>query len=296
MKKRCVMKKIIFIVSIVVSFTAYAQTYSELQPAWVKVTPIPPAGANYILNWGMGEGSNATEAYNHAWADALQKSLHDLGVVGITHQDIDAVAQKGIDAVVAFNKVRRHVICPTSYIPKEDRSTGKMYLLIQMQFDVSGKDDFNSVNADSICKDRKFDRALAAYMKRIDGGFTPRALVPGMAQIHKGSTLKGTLFIAGEAAMIGGVVLAENLRASYQAKINTTHNAANKKTYINKVDNWQNIRNGLIAGAAAVYVWNVIDGIVAKGKPPVNGWADHRLRIAPYVAPGAGGITLALNF
>jgi hypothetical protein len=127
-------------------------------------------------------------------------------------------------------------------------------------------------------------------------GFSPRAFIPGMAQIHKGSTRKGTLFITGEAAMIGGVVLAENLRASYHSKIYATHNAADKKAYINKADNWQNIRNGLIAGAAAVYVWNVIDGIVAKGKMHVNVLGDNPIRIVPYAEPGAGGVTLALNF
>jgi hypothetical protein len=129
-----------------------------------------------------------------------------------------------------------------------------------------------------------------------DYGFSPRVFVPGMAQLHKGSTLKGVLFIAGEVALIGGVVIAENLRASYTSKINTTHSAADKKTYINNADNWQNIRNGFIAGAAALYVWNVIDGIVAKGKKHVIVLGDNTLRITPYATPHAGGIALALNF
>ena len=35
---------------------------------------------------------------------------------------------------------------------------------------------------------------------------------------------------------------------------------------MNSRDNCENIRNGFIVGAAALYVWNVIDGMVAKGK------------------------------
>jgi hypothetical protein len=173
-----------------------------------------------------------------------------------------------------------------------------MYVLIQVQFDVNGKKDFNSLDANKICNDPAFDRSLAEYINKGTGEprFSPRVFVPGMAQIHKGSTLKGTLFIAGEVAMIGGIVLAESLRASYNSKINTTHSAADKKTYINNAGNWQNIRNGFIAGAAAVYVWNVIDGIVAKGKKRVVVFGNTNLRIMPYATPEAGGVMFALNF
>jgi hypothetical protein len=127
--------------------------------------------------------------------------------------------------------------------------------------------------------------------------FSPRAFVPGMAQLHKGSIAKGTLFIAGEAALIGGIVFAENQRISYESKINTTHSAADKQTYIDNADNMQNLRNGFIAGAAALYVWNVIDGVAAKGKKRVIVLGDANLKIMPYIAPYMGnGIMLSLNF
>ncbi|MDR1226866.1 MAG: hypothetical protein LBK47_08225 [Prevotellaceae bacterium] len=129
-----------------------------------------------------------------------------------------------------------------------------------------------------------------------DYGFSARAFVPGMAQLYKGSKAKGFLFIAGEVAMIGGVVIAESMRASYTSKINTTHSAADKKTYISSADNMQNVRNVFIAGAAALYAWNVIDGIVAKGKKHVIVLGDANLRIAPYATPEAGGVMFALNF
>ena len=85
------------------SMTVFAQSYTEMRPSWTKYTPSVPAGANYFINWGVGEGSDETEATNAAWADALQKSFHELGVVGITEQDINAVAHNGINAVVKFS-------------------------------------------------------------------------------------------------------------------------------------------------------------------------------------------------
>ena len=125
--------------------------------------------------------------------------------------------------------------------------------------------------------------------------FSPRVFVPGMAQLHKGSKAKGVMFIIGEAAMLGGVVAFEGLRASAESKINTTQNAAQRQQYIDDADNMQNIRNGFIAGALALYAWNVIDGLVAKGKKHVL-IGDANLKVMPYVAPQSQGVFLSFNF
>jgi hypothetical protein len=291
------MKRIIFTVLLMLAnLAAYSQTYSNLRPVWTKITPSVPAGANYFVSWGVGEGANEPEATNNAWADALRKSLHELGVVGITQQDIDAVAAEGIDAVVSFNKVARRTLCATEYIPK-DLSTGKVYILIQIQRNVNGKDDLSDFNNNN-CIDPEFDKALSEYVSKGTGeyGFSPRVFVPGMAQLYKGNKTKGILFIAGEAALIGGIVVAENLRVSYNSKISGTHSVADIKSYINSADNWKNIRNGCIAGAAALYAWNVIDGLVAKGKKRAVTLGDNTLRIAPYATPYSSGVALAFNF
>jgi len=130
--------------------------------------------------------------------------------------------------------------------------------------------------------------------------FSPRVFVPGMAQLYKGSATKGILFIAGHAAGIGGIVACEGLRASYQSKINTTHNVKDRQSYINNADNMQNLRNGFIAGTALLYAWNIIDGIVAKGKTHIVIQDDKRLSITPYIAPIQGemfsGVSLSFNF
>ncbi len=125
--------------------------------------------------------------------------------------------------------------------------------------------------------------------------FSARVFVPGMAQLHKGSTVKGSLFIGGEVAAIGGIVAFECLRSSYDSKINRTHNAAARKDYMNKADNMKNIRNGFIAGAAAIYLWNIIDGIVGKGKKHVE-VGEAAMYISPYAMPQSAGVSLCLNF
>lgn len=125
--------------------------------------------------------------------------------------------------------------------------------------------------------------------------FSPRVFVPGMAQIHKGQTTRGALFIAGEVAAIGGIIAFEGLRSSYESKIKRTHNANEIQTYIDKADNMRNIRNGFIAGAVAIYAWNVIDGIVAKGKKQVV-IGNAKVAFVPYVVPQSQGMFVSVRF
>lgn len=125
--------------------------------------------------------------------------------------------------------------------------------------------------------------------------FSPRVFVPGMAQIHKGQTTRGALFITGEVAAIGGIVAFEGLRSSYESKIKRTHNANEIQTYINKADNMRNIRNGFIAGAVAIYAWNIIDGIVAKGKKHVV-VGNTNFAFAPYADPMSQGMLVSVTF
>lgn len=125
--------------------------------------------------------------------------------------------------------------------------------------------------------------------------FSPRVFVPGMAQLHKGQTLKGTLFITGEVAAVAGALAFEGMRSSYNSKIKRTHNANEIQNYINKADNMNNIRNGFIAGAIAIYAWNVIDGIVSKGKKHVEVGGPH-FTFSPYSDFESAGLYLSLTF
>lgn len=125
--------------------------------------------------------------------------------------------------------------------------------------------------------------------------FSPNVFVPGMAQIHKGQTTRGALFIAGEVAAIGGIVAFEGLRSSYESKIKRTHNANEIQNYTNKADNMRNIRNGFIAGAIAIYAWNIIDGIVAKGKKHVV-IGNANFAFTPYADPISQGMLVSVTF
>ena len=125
--------------------------------------------------------------------------------------------------------------------------------------------------------------------------FSARVFVPGMAQIYKGSTGKGIAFIAGEVMFVGGIITTEFMRRNYSIKINQTHNTRIKEHYAHNANICAISRNVCIGGAVALYVWNIIDGVVAKGK--VNAFKDGKLlTFSPYMSYDATGIAMNLKF
>lgn len=126
-------------------------------------------------------------------------------------------------------------------------------------------------------------------------GFSPKVFVPGLAQINKGSSGKGICFIAGEFVFVGGTFFADSMRKSYIKRIQSTHNSSLISTYTNKANTWTTIRNVSIVGAAVVYIWNVIDGIAAKGDKHVI-LGDSRINMSPYIDSQSSGIALNIIF
>lgn len=126
--------------------------------------------------------------------------------------------------------------------------------------------------------------------------FTGDAFVPGMAQFRKGSVGKGVFFISAEVVSIGALIACECQRSSYNSKIGQTHNQELKKSYIDKANNYQTGRNIAIAATCAFYTWNVIDGIVAKGRKHVVTGKAPAMAVAPYWSPEGQGLAMQITF
>lgn len=91
------------------------------------------------------------------------------------------------------------------------------------------------------------------------------ALIPGAAQFHKGAKLKGGLIMGSTVALVGGIIFSENQRTDYVKKIAQTHDADIKRAYATRCDHFATGRNICIGATAALYVYNLIDAIVAPG-------------------------------
>ncbi len=126
-------------------------------------------------------------------------------------------------------------------------------------------------------------------------GFTPRVFVPGAQQIWKGQAGKAALFIGGEVACIGGIVLSESLKANYVSKMNSTYNNRQKQNYSDKANTWNVAGYGFIAGAVALYAWNIIDGIVSPGRPTIK-YNNKVLAFMPAASSDFVGMAVTYSF
>ncbi|MBQ4437959.1 hypothetical protein II898_03700, partial [bacterium] len=128
-----------------------------------------------------------------------------------------------------------------------------------------------------------------------DYPFSARVFVPGMAQIYKGQTVKGALFITGEVLFIGGIAASFGMSSYYKSKRNTTHDTGQKQSYTD----WANYAGyagwAFVGAAAALYIANIIDGAVSKGEPFIE--ADgKKLSFMPVATPYSFGLAMNLNF
>lgn len=124
-------------------------------------------------------------------------------------------------------------------------------------------------------------------------GFSARALAPGWAQIYKGSMGKGISIIVAEAAAIGSIIYTESMRATYISKMYSQPNFA--KEYKSRADNFEIARNCCIGVAAAIYVYNLIDAIVAPGARRVV-LMPRNLHITPTASSDFAGVAVSYTF
>lgn len=137
-----------------------------------------------------------------------------------------------------------------------------------------------------------FDR-LSFSRKYGARGFARSLIVPGWGQLYKGNKTKGACILGGEVVLIGGIIAAENLRASYVKKMR--EQPKHLDAYNTKADNWENVRNVCIGGAAALYVYNLIDAMVANGRKRSKTHKEVRMALYP-TAGDCNGVTLAYRF
>lgn len=126
--------------------------------------------------------------------------------------------------------------------------------------------------------------------------FSGRVFVPGMAQIYKGSKVKGGLIIGGEVLGVAGIVTSFSMKASCERYIQEDPKHATK--YADRADMWQNIGWGCIAFTAAVYIYNIIDGAIAPGQPHIQiGSKSYNYAMAPMITPrGDFGLAMQVKF
>jgi hypothetical protein len=124
-------------------------------------------------------------------------------------------------------------------------------------------------------------------------GFWRSAILPGWGQMYKGSMGKGIAILGAEVVAAGGIVALESMRSSYVTKAKTQPHYAQQ--YYSKASNCGNIRNGFILAAGAIYIYNLVDAIVAPGSRWVK-TTNGEFAFYPTVTTEGMGLTVAYHF
>lgn len=240
--------------------TASAQS---LPPKWLN-SGLSDLTYSYV-EVVSADASTVGEAQDKAALDIVQRRNLAAGARVNVHVENGRITTTGDDNIVVSARVL------DKYVETLDYGGYRVYLLVQTL-------KHPQYNYDKVTVTDNYP-------------FSARAFVPGMEQLYKGQKTKGVLFIAGELACVGGIVAAEAMRSNYVNMIPSTHNAQQRAAYTDNANMWQNVRNGCIAAAAAVYVWNVIDALTTKGARRVETMA-----FAPFATPDGAGLALNINF
>lgn len=245
-----------------------ASLQAQERPEWIDgyFEDLP----NSYLEVVSGEGPDWEQARNAAAKRIIQRRSGSTGQSAtVSFQADGSIEVEGQKDLIAKNRII------DEYQEIVNGHTCRIYLLVQTAKTINA--DFEPV------------RVSDKYP------FSARVFVPGMAQIYKGSKGKGVGFIVGEVAFIGGIVASECLRANYISKMNATYNTSLRSAYMQNANICATSRNIAIAGAAALYIWNIIDGVVAKGKTQVM-IGQAQLKFSPFATDQIGGLALNLKF
>lgn len=107
-------------------------------------------------------------------------------------------------------------------------------------------------------------------------------IVPGWGQFYKGSKAKGAMFLGGTAALAGGMVYCQSRIANNRSLAAQTYNPEHLRIYSRRISNFSTARNVCIGATAALYVWNLVDAVVASGArrvvvKPVTSFGSYSL-------------------
>lgn len=235
-------------------------------PAWINVGKIS-LDNSYIKVYCGGSAKTESQAKELSITEIIKD--RDLATGGSYRWEKGGIVEKESGRVV----VKADVL--DEYCEKLPQGNYKVYLLVQTATHP--------------------DNALDNVYVGDKYPFSARVFVPGMAQIYKGSVGKGAAFITGEVLFVGGVVTTISMRKYYEVKMSSTNVPQYKRDYEKYANICANASYVCIGGAVALYVWNIVDGAVAKGRPYVS--VDGKmLTFSPYVSSNSTGIALNLKF
>ena len=161
-----------------------------------------------------------------------------------------------------------------------------------------GVKQLHSLYMVAVCDNPIFDHAGLSTSYGVSPLFI--SVIPGAGQWYKGSKAKGAMFLGGTAALAGGMVYCQSRIINSRNLAAQTYNPEHLRIYSRRISNFSTARNVCIGAAAALYIWNLVDAVVAPGarrvvvRPAMN-FGGYSLENSNSSAD-AVGLSAALTF
>lgn len=267
--------------------TLYAQNHRDLKPQWMRRLP-QAYNDTYMFQTVNSSNRSLEEARKLNVSNLLSESGLKTGVVVVSttksDESVSQVWQNGLLTETATNS--------TNTINEARSGEMTVYAALVDEYwtrNEQGEYELCRLYAKSeLGKMPLYDNWEVTTQYYNCSGLWRSAIVPGWGQMYKGSYLKGGLVMGGFVGCIAGVVFTESQRGVYLAKVGKTHDVNAKKSYINSASNLATGRNVCIGAAAAVYVYGMIDAIVAPGA--------RRVVVVPSADNRSVGVSASVRF
>ena len=252
-----------------------SKSHHEKQP-WVKGN-LPPAAGNFRYVIAHGEGKSIKASREDARLFLIMELGFSSGVKVESERNIEMLSEDQYSSGVAsYNESTKHI---DSY-----KIAGDEYSMLFAALDEYYEKSFDKYQMWVLyaVSEKEFTPVVPEYSHSYGFAAVWRsALVPGWGQFYKKQTGKGLCFLAAEGVLVGTVVYTGMQYTDNVRKSNETTKLSLIKEYRNRADEWELRRNIAIGTAVGVYVWNVLDAALAKGKIKYA-WIPDNLEMTAY--------------
>ena len=259
----------------------FEQALADKRPPWMRGIFPEKSNDSYYFKTAEGYGATAYEARQSAIAGLIGDIARSHGVTVQGTDIIQVISESNNDKLSEETSLQStyHLKFDTFDVAFEivDEYTDKTgyYLLCQVAHNP---------------KQVTFDKIeLTADYK--GAALWRSAIIPGWGQMYKRNTAKGITILALETASIIGIVVCHNQSNSYYNKALVERNMELREAYQDKSTTYRHIRNGCIAAAGAIYIWNIVDALTAKGAKRYK-----HVHVTPYADVKTQGVACNITF
>lgn len=244
--------------------SAQPATSDKLKPKWLHKLPIP-TNSSFRYEIISANATSLDAARNKCLSELISSSGLSAGVVVSS----DYKSNEKLSQVWVNGKLTEQIDYDVEKITSAKGKEGQLFVETIDEYwtrDNAGNYYLTKLYAKSeLGRVPLFDNVELTTNYACDPLTWGLAIIPGAAQLHKGSYLKGSLIFGGSVALVGGIIFTENQRVDYAKKIDKTHDADIKRAYATNRDHFATGRNICIGAATALYIYNLIDAIVVPG-------------------------------